>query len=316
MEAWHRISALGGAGVLGIRRYPLPVLSARFLDSGRRARCGSALEDGAGRVLLDRAHACRSVHVPARPRVAPGRGRSVCGRVLCAESLPLADRLLAERIRRTAGGRAVAASAALSSADLFAGIRAWSSPDAGAESHTGRSLAHERTGGGDDALRDGRAGSRLLCDWSRTRARESTIMGPTVLASPSSGLSPDLSTDGLAMLVGVGLASFYLLPAISERGWIDIGQVLSLGVRPQDNFLFTTLTDPDHNHFNLLVSTVAVVEIGILALAIWFSRRWGVKRAGAANPSTRYGRAPRQAQGRLLRQDRARLSTVESRAAR
>jgi len=114
------------------------------------------------------------------------------------------------------------------------------------------------------------------------------------------GLVRILVRTGPAMLVGVGLASFYLLPAISERGWIDIGQVLSLGVRPQDNFLFTTLTDPDHNHFNLLVSTVAVVEIGILALAIWFSRRWRVKRAGAANPSTSSGQAPSTRSGQAL----------------
>ncbi|MGA2357560.1 MAG: hypothetical protein ABSF66_01065 [Terriglobales bacterium] len=95
----------------------------------------------------------------------------------------------------------------------------------------------------------------------------------------------------LAMLLGVGLASFYLLPAIYEQGWINIREVLSPGVRPQDNFLFTTLADPDHNRFNLLVSTVAVFEIGILAFAIWFSRRWRVKRVGAADPSTSSGQA-------------------------
>ena len=95
----------------------------------------------------------------------------------------------------------------------------------------------------------------------------------------------------LAMLLGVGLASFYLLPAIYEQGWINISQVLSPGVRPQDNFLFTTIADPDHNRFNLLVSSVAVVEIGILAFAIWFSRRWRAKRTGAADPSTSSGQA-------------------------
>lgn len=100
-----------------------------------------------------------------------------------------------------------------------------------------------------------------------------------------------LVRTGLAMLLGVGLASFYLLPAIYEQGWIDISQVLSPGVRPQDNFLFTTLPDLDHNRFNLLVSTVALVEIGILAFAIWFSRRWWVKRVGAANPSASSGQA-------------------------
>ena len=88
----------------------------------------------------------------------------------------------------------------------------------------------------------------------------------------------------LAMLLGAGLASFYLLPAIYEQGWVNLSQVLSPGVRPQDNFLFTTIPDPDHNRFNLLVSTVALTEIGVLALAIWFSRRWPKKQVGTAVP--------------------------------
>src|SRR5258707_1118565 len=79
------------------------LLSSRFLDAGCRPRRHSALEDGAWRILLDCAHACRSIHVPARPRVVPRPGRPVCGRVLCVESLPLADHLLAERIRPVAG---------------------------------------------------------------------------------------------------------------------------------------------------------------------------------------------------------------------
>jgi len=88
-----------------------------------------------------------------------------------------------------------------------------------------------------------------------------------------------LVRTALAILLGAGLASFYLLPAIYEQKWIDFSQILSLGVRPQDNFLFTTMADPDHNRFNLLVSTITLVEIGVLALAIWGSRRWRAKRA-------------------------------------
>jgi non-canonical purine NTP pyrophosphatase (RdgB/HAM1 family) len=96
----------------------------------------------------------------------------------------------------------------------------------------------------------------------------------------------------LAMLLGAGLASFYLIPAIYEQGWVNLGEVLSPGVRPQDNFLFTTLADPDHNRFNLLVSTIAAVEIGVLVLAIrgvvicslatWFSK--GKKHLRTAPP--------------------------------
>jgi uncharacterized membrane protein len=83
----------------------------------------------------------------------------------------------------------------------------------------------------------------------------------------------------LAILLAAGLAAFYLLPAIYEQKWIDVSQVLSPGVRPQDNFLFTILADPDHNRFNLLMSAIAIAEIVILALAIWASRRWPAKRA-------------------------------------
>jgi hypothetical protein len=77
----------------------------------------------------------------------------------------------------------------------------------------------------------------------------------------------------MAMLLAAGLASFYLLPAVYEQHWIDVQQVLSPGVRPQDNFLFTFTPDPDHNRFNLLVSTIALAEIGMLAGAMWFSLR-------------------------------------------
>jgi len=86
----------------------------------------------------------------------------------------------------------------------------------------------------------------------------------------------------LAVLLGSGLASFYLFPAIYEQSWIDLSQVLSPGVRPQDNFLFTTVADPDHNHFNLLISTAALTEICVLALAIRFSKK--EKHVGTAAP--------------------------------
>ncbi len=92
-----------------------------------------------------------------------------------------------------------------------------------------------------------------------------------------------LVRTALALLLGAGLASFYLLPAIYESRWINLSEVLSPGVRPQDNFIFTTIADPEHNRFNLLVSTVALAEIGVLAFAIWFSRRWRTQRVETSN---------------------------------
>jgi hypothetical protein len=92
-----------------------------------------------------------------------------------------------------------------------------------------------------------------------------------------------LFRTALAVLLGAGLASFYLLPAIHEQSWVNLSEVMSPGVRPQDNFLFTILDDADHNRFNLLVSSVAITEIGVLVLvlAIWLSRRKIHVRAAA-----------------------------------
>lgn len=98
----------------------------------------------------------------------------------------------------------------------------------------------------------------------RQRRNASPISGPR-----TSGL---LFRTGLAIMLGAGLASFYLIPAAYEQHWVNLSQVLSSGVRPQDNFLFTNIADADHNRFNLLVSTLATVEIFFVLLAVWFAR--------------------------------------------
>ena len=87
-----------------------------------------------------------------------------------------------------------------------------------------------------------------------------------------------LARTALAVLLGIGLASFYLLPAIFEEKWINLGEVLAFGVRPRDNFLFTTIADADHNRFNLFVSWVALAEIALLMLAMWRCCAWRSKK--------------------------------------
>jgi hypothetical protein len=78
----------------------------------------------------------------------------------------------------------------------------------------------------------------------------------------------------LAVLLGAALAAFFLIPAAYERRWVNIAEVLSLGVRPQDNFLFVNIDDVDHNRFNLLVSLVSSAEMIVLAIAAFFFRTW------------------------------------------
>jgi hypothetical protein len=129
------------------------------------------------------------------------------------------------------------------------------------------------------------------------------LMGTTIATAARTGATRERSwgqqawrplvrilvRTALAMLLGAGLASFYLLPAIYEQSWITVIQVLAPGVLLQDNFIFTTIADPDHNSFNLLLSTVALAEIWVLAFAIWRYRRSWVKRAAATTSSTSSG---------------------------
>lgn len=81
-----------------------------------------------------------------------------------------------------------------------------------------------------------------------------------------------LAVGAAALLIGLALASFYVVPVLYEQKWVEIAQVLSPGVRPQDNFIFTSLNDTDHDHFNLLISLLSTAELILLAISCWMSR--------------------------------------------
>ena len=86
-----------------------------------------------------------------------------------------------------------------------------------------------------------------------------------------------------------GSRGVFSLPAAYEQRWVNIGEVLSPGVRPQDNFLFTNIDDVDHNHFNFLVSLVASGEMIVLAIAAFCSRAWKQHREPLAHEWTLFG---------------------------
>lgn len=83
-----------------------------------------------------------------------------------------------------------------------------------------------------------------------------------------------LLTGAVAVVLGAGLAAFYLVPVAYEQKWVDIAQAVSYGVRPVDSFLFTRTSDKDHNAFNFFVSSVATAEIVLTLVLAWCARKW------------------------------------------
>lgn len=82
----------------------------------------------------------------------------------------------------------------------------------------------------------------------------------------------------IAGLLGLGLAAVYLIPAAWEQRWIAINQVLDVGMRVQDSWLFARHARADmelHDQILRLVSTILVftVAAALAALALCLKNR-------------------------------------------
>jgi hypothetical protein len=82
----------------------------------------------------------------------------------------------------------------------------------------------------------------------------------------------------LGLGLGFLLAGFYLIPAAFEQRWVNIGQALSSGLLPGQNFLFTAIDDVEHTWFNWIASICALMLILVCGITALLSRRLRVRR--------------------------------------
>jgi 6-pyruvoyl-tetrahydropterin synthase related domain len=82
------------------------------------------------------------------------------------------------------------------------------------------------------------------------------------------------------MILGLGLAAFYIVPAIVQQRWVQIERAINPGMRVEDSFLFGHTADAFHNQVLHKASWIFVAEMAFAAIVAYLA--WRKRADGAA----------------------------------
>ncbi|WP_158751196.1 YfhO family protein [Acidobacterium sp. S8] len=75
-----------------------------------------------------------------------------------------------------------------------------------------------------------------------------------------------------AVALGLGLAAFYIVPAVYEERWVEIARAIGSGMRVEDSFLFGHTGEAFHDQVLRTASWIAVAMVLTAIVAAIFSR--------------------------------------------
>ena len=95
----------------------------------------------------------------------------------------------------------------------------------------------------------------------------------TVWMSISSKHWRPIFNSAISLILGLGLASFYIIPAAYERRWVDIARAIGPGMRIEDSFLFGHTGESFHDTVLRTASWIFVTMLATIAVAASIFRK-------------------------------------------
>jgi hypothetical protein len=103
------------------------------------------------------------------------------------------------------------------------------------------------------------AAVRLVGAWSEQSQRSAALKTCLALAGRVAA----------GVVLGLGVAAFYVLPAAYERRWVQIAMAMVTGMRIEDNFLFHHTSDAAHDEVLHTASLIAVMLLVAAVVVFW-----------------------------------------------